>query len=152
MPEKPIDINEVCAILKRRHRKGKEFSIVAVAEGAQFKKGQMVLQEKKLDMFGHVRLGGIGQTLAEKIEEKTGHETRVVVLGHIQRGGSPTLFDRILGTRVGVKAADLVAQGKFGRMAGLRGNEIIDVSLDQAVADLKVVTDDWWKFAEVFFK
>src|SRR3989338_6863444 len=126
IPEIPIDMDEVCALLKKRHERGKTFSIVVVAEGAEFKKGSMILQEQKLDEFGHVRLGGIGEILAKEIEKRTGYENRVSVLGHIQRGGSPTAFDRVLGTRFGVKAVELVINKKFGSMVALAGNKIID--------------------------
>ncbi|MCK9602852.1 MAG: 6-phosphofructokinase, partial [Candidatus Omnitrophica bacterium] len=114
IPELPIDIEEVCRLIKRRHQRGKTFSIVVVAEGAQFGDKSLITKEEKLDAFGHVRLGGIGETLAQIIEKKTGYETRVSVLGHIQRGGSPTAFDRVLGTRFGVKAVELVKEKKFG--------------------------------------
>ena len=151
IPEIAIDINEVCKIIKHRHSKGKTFSIVVVAEGARFKKGQMVLQEEKLDAFGHVRLGGIGQTLADKIEEITGFETRVTVLGHIQRGGSPTAMDRVLGTRFGIKAIELVEAKKFGQMVSLQGNKITSVPLSKAVAKLKTVDKEFYEIAKVFF-
>lgn len=151
IPEKPIDIEEVCNIIKKRHSRGKTFSIVVVAEGAHFKEGGMVLQEQKLDSFGHVRLGGIGETLAEEIEKRTGYETRVSVLGHIQRGGSPTAFDRMLGTRFGVKAVELIKNNKFGRMVALQGINIIDVSLEEAVKELKLVDNELYDIAKVFF-
>jgi len=151
IPELPIDIEEVCSLIKKRHQRGKTFSIVVVAEGAQFKKGDLVLQEQKLDEFGHVRLGGIGDTLAQGIEKRTGYETRVSVLGHIQRGGTPTAFDRILGTRFGVKAVELVAAKKFARMAALVGNKIIDVPIEEAVKELKTVDKELYDIARVFF-
>jgi 6-phosphofructokinase 1 len=151
IPEIPIDINEVCQLIKKRHNKGKTFSIVVVAEGAKFKKGQEVLQEEKLDAFGHVRLGGIGNLLAEKIEEKTGFETRVTVLGHIQRGGTPTAMDRVLGTRFGVMAMELVNNKKFGYMVSLCGNEIIAVPISKAVTKLKTVDKQLYEMAKVFF-
>jgi 6-phosphofructokinase 1 len=151
VPEMPIDIEEVCNLIKNRHRRGKTFSIVVVAEGAQFKEGTVVTQEEKLDEFGHVRLGGIGDRLALEIEKRTGYETRVSVLGHIQRGGTPTAFDRILGTRFGVKAADLVKNKKFGRMVALVGNKITDVDLLTAVSTLKIVDMDLYEIAKVFF-
>ena len=151
IPELPIDIEEVCALLKKRHSRGKTFSIVVVAEGAQFKEGTFVLQEKKLDDFGHVRLGGIGERLGEEIEKRTGYETRVSVLGHIQRGGSPTAFDRMLGTRFGVKAVELVKAKKFGRMVALSGNKIIDVAIEEAVKELKLVDMELYEIAKVFF-
>jgi ATP-dependent phosphofructokinase / diphosphate-dependent phosphofructokinase len=151
IPEIPIDLDEVCKIIKQRHERGKTFSIVVVAEGAQFKDGTMVTQEQKLDAFGHVRLGGIGENLADLIEKRTGFETRVSVLGHIQRGGSPTAFDRVLGTRFGVKAVELIMNKKFGQMVALAGNKIIDVPLSEAVKALKTVDDDLYNIAKVFF-
>ena len=151
IPEIPIDMDDVCNIIKRRHSRGKTFSIVVVAEGAHFKEGDMVLQEQKLDSFGHVRLGGIGDILAEQIEKRTGFETRVTVLGHIQRGGSPTAFDRVLGTRFGVKAIELVKAGKFGRMVALSGVKIVDVPLEDAVKELKLVDKELYDIAKVFF-
>lgn len=151
IPEIPIDMEEVCALIKNRHARGKTFSIVVVAEGAQFKEGTMVLQEQKLDEFGHVRLGGIGEQIAREIEKRTGFETRVSVLGHIQRGGTPTAFDRVLGTRFGVKAMELIKDKKFGRMAALEGNKIVDVSIEKAVSALKTVDMDLYEIAKVFF-
>ncbi|RJO64340.1 MAG: 6-phosphofructokinase [Candidatus Omnitrophota bacterium] len=151
IPEIPIDMDEVCALIKKRHGRGKNFSIVVVAEGAQFKSRSMVLQEEKLDEFGHVRLGGIGEILGKEIEKRIGYETRVSVLGHIQRGGSPTAFDRILGTRFGVKAVELVLHKKFGRMVALQGNKVIDVSLEEAVKELKTVDEEIYEIAKVFF-
>ena len=151
IPEIPIDLDEVCKIIKQRHERGKTFSIVVVAEGAQFKYGSMVTQEQKLDAFGHVRLGGIGENLAEQIEKITGFETRVSVLGHIQRGGSPTAFDRVLGTRFGVKAVELIINKKFGQMVALAGNKIIDVPLAEAVKALKTVDMELYNIAKVFF-
>jgi 6-phosphofructokinase 1 len=150
IPEKPIDIDEVCASLKKRHARGKTFSIVVVAEGAQFK-DKLVTQEDTLDAFGHVRLGGIGESLASEIEKRTGFETRVSVLGHIQRGGSPTAFDRVLGTRFGVKAVELVKNKSFGKMVALSGNKIIEVPLENAVKALKTVDDELYDIAKVFF-
>ena len=151
IPELAIDLDEVCDSLRKRHQRGKNFSIVVVAEGAAFKDVSLFTQEKKLDEFGHVKLGGIGHALAKLIEKRTGFETRVTVLGHIQRGGSPTAFDRILGTRYGVKAYDLVKEGKFGRMASLRGNEIIDVSLKEATTQLKTIDLKLYDIAKIFF-
>ncbi|MBI2167115.1 MAG: 6-phosphofructokinase [Candidatus Omnitrophica bacterium] len=149
IPEFPIDIDEVCAVIKRRHSRGKTFSIVAVAEGAKLS-GKEVAAEK-LDQFGHVRLGGIGQAVGELIEKKTGYETRVTVLGHIQRGGSPTAFDRVLGTRFGVHAVELVKEKKFGRMVSLRGREIKEVPLAEAVKQIKTVDKKFYQVARTFF-
>jgi len=151
IPELPIDIEEVCALIQKRHQRGKTFSIVVVAEGAQFKEGTMVLQEQKLDEFGHVRLGGIAEQIAKEIEKRTGYETRVSVLGHIQRGGTPTAFDRVLGTRFGVKAMELVKNKKFGRMVALQGDKIVDVPIEKAIAVLKTVDMELYEIAKVFF-
>lgn len=151
IPELPIDIEEVCELIKKRHQRGKTFSIIVVAEGAKFKEGTIITQEEKLDEFGHVRLGGIGEILAEEIENKTGYETRVSVLGHIQRGGSPTAFDRILGTRFGIKAVDLVKNKKFARMVALVGNKITDVPIEEAIYTLKTVDMELYDIAKVFF-
>lgn len=150
IPEFPMSINQICEVIKGRHTKGKTFSIVAVAEGARLTGGEEI-GEHKLDEFGHVRLGGIGQTVGELIERKTGYETRVTVLGHIQRGGSPTAFDRVLGTRFGVRAVELVKEGKFGRMVSLRGRDIVDVPLSDAVKELKLVGRELYELAKIFF-
>ena len=151
IPEIPIDLDEVCNVIQKRHARGKTFSIVVVAEGAQFRDGTMITQEKKLDAFGHIRLGGIGEDLASQIEKITGFETRVSVLGHIQRGGSPTAFDRVLGTRFGVKAVELVKNKKFGKMVALAGMKIIEVPLEDAVKELKTVDMELYNIAKVFF-
>ncbi|OGW91867.1 MAG: hypothetical protein A3D28_03750 [Omnitrophica bacterium RIFCSPHIGHO2_02_FULL_63_14] len=151
LPEFPIDIDEVCAAIRKRHERGKTFSIVVVAEGAELKKGQVATQVEKLDDFGHVRLGGIGQRLAELVESKTGFETRVTVLGHIQRGGSPTAFDRVLGTRFGVKAVELVLAGQFGHMVSLQGTRIVSVPIAEATGTLKTVDLEMYDLAKIFF-
>ncbi len=156
IPERPFEIDKVCQSLKQRHKRGRDFSIVVVAEGAKFKVGpakeeKLILQDQKLDEFGHVRLGGIGNLLAQAIEEITGFESRVVILGHIQRGGAPTAFDRVLATRFGIKAIDMVHNGEFGKMAALKGTEIISIPLSEAVDKVKLVSEDLIKTAEVFF-
>ncbi len=154
IPEKKFDLDEVCESLKRRHASGKSFSIVVVAEGATFKtEGDegLILASMKKDSFGHVMLGGIGNVVAEEIERRTGFETRATVLGHIQRGGTPTAFDRVLGTRFGVFAAELVNKGEWGKMAALRGTSIVAVSLEEAVGELKTVKDDLYEVASTFF-
>jgi 6-phosphofructokinase 1 len=151
IPEIPIDIEEVCQLIKRRHNRGKTFSIVVVAEGAKFKEGSLVAQEEKVDEFGHIRLGGIGEILGKEIEKRTGYETRISVLGHIQRGGSPTAFDRILGTRFGIKAVELIKEKKFGRMVALSGNKIIDVDIKEATKELKTVDMELYRIAKEFF-
>ena len=151
VPEIEFDIDEVCDFLKRRHEKGRFASIVVVAEGAQPKAGTMVLQSGEVDAFGHVRLGGIGQVLAEEIEKRTGFETRVTVLGHIQRGGTPTAFDRVLATRFGVAAIDAVHDGAFDQMVALQAGRIVRVPLAEAVGELKTVDRELVEVAEVFF-
>ena len=151
IPEEPIDLDAVCALIKKRHARGKDFSIVVVAEGAQFKDRSVVTTEKKVDDFGHVRLGGVGHSLGKLIEERTGYETRVTVLGHLQRGGSPTAFDRVLATRFGVKAVDLVQDGKFGQMTSLQGNKIVAVPIEQGTGRLKTVDMGLYDIAKIFF-
>ncbi|MBI3316973.1 MAG: 6-phosphofructokinase [Candidatus Omnitrophica bacterium] len=150
IPEVEIDLDKVCELIKKRHARGRTFSIVAVAEGAKLKDKEVTM-DQKLDAFGHIRLGGIGQTISEMIEQKTGYETRVTVLGHIQRGGSPTAFDRILGTRFGVQAIELVKQERYGFMVSLQGRNIVAVPLQEAVGSLKTVPLDYYQMAQVFF-
>ena len=156
IPEKPFELNEVCKVLTTRHGRGKSFSIVVIAEGAKINTekdndGSFVLQKLEKDSFGHVALGGIGNIVAEEIGRRTGYETRAVVLGHIQRGGTPTAYDRVLGSRFGVKAAELVANGEFGKMTSLKGPHIVAVSLDEAVGTLKTVDEDIYQAASTFF-
>jgi 6-phosphofructokinase 1 len=155
IPEQPITVEQACRDIERRHGRGKDFSIVVVSEGYEltYESGEKraVTQEVALDAFGHVRLGGVGEVLAKEIEERTGFETRVTVLGHVQRGGSPTPRDRVLATRYGLKAADLVLAGRFGQMAALHGDAIVDVPLRDAVAELKTVPPDWYAVAQAFF-
>jgi ATP-dependent phosphofructokinase / diphosphate-dependent phosphofructokinase len=139
IPEEPFDLDDVCAQLQRRHAAGAGFSIVVVAEGAVPAAGTMTLQEPDIDEFGHVRLGGIGNVLAPEIEERTGFETRVTVLGHVLRGGSPTAFDRILATRFGLEAVAAVDDRDFAKMVSLRGNDIVRVPIEDAVRELKTV-------------
>ena len=150
VPEEPFDIDEISDALKRRHEKGRFASIVVVAEGATPKEGTMVLQSGEVDAFGHVRLGGIGQVLAEEIEKRTGFETRVTVLGHIQRGGTPTAFDRVLATRFGVEAITAAHDGDFGQMVALRDGNIVRVALAEAVTELKTVDPGLVEIAELF--
>ena len=150
IPEVPVDIEEVCNLIRKRHARGRSFSIVAVAEGAVLKDAGVVADSEK-DQFGHVRLGGIGNVIGSLIEQKTGFETRVTVLGHIQRGGSPTAFDRVLGTRFGFHAFDLVKEGKFGYMVSLQGTKILPVPLASAVGELKVVPMHYYEMAKLFF-
>lgn len=153
LPEIPVNLDEMCAVLKRRREDGKQWGMVVVSEGAKLLEGsKTVTQTAKIDAFGHEQLGGIGELIAQLIEEKTGIETRNVVLGHIQRGGSPTAFDRILGTRLGLGAGRLVKEKKFGRMVALAGTRIIDVALADAVGQMKVVSQDWIDDAYEFCK
>ncbi|HZD77295.1 MAG TPA: ATP-dependent 6-phosphofructokinase [Acidobacteriaceae bacterium] len=142
VPEKPLDIDKICRIIKHRHDHGKKFSIVVVAEGAKLPDGGQATQGGKVDAFGHARLSGIGQAVAELIEQKTGYETRSVNLGHTQRGGTPTAYDRMLATRYGSSAIDLVHQGNFGRLVVLRGTEITSIPLKDAIAKTRTIGDD----------
>ena len=139
LPEYAPDVDAVCDIVRRRKDSGAGYSLIVVAEGVELPQGQVAGQGKPLDAFGHVRLGGVGEDLAQRIEKATGAETRSVVLGHVQRGGSPSAFDRVLGSRFGFAAADLVAQGSFGHMVSLRGTEIVSVPIASGVASLKTV-------------
>jgi len=150
IPERPVDFDEVTNELKRRHASGKNFSIVVVSEGCELPGAE---DKGEVDQFGHKLLAkrGVGDRLGEEIETRTGFETRVTVLGHVQRGGSPTAYDRILATRFGLKAADLVEAGEFGLMASLRGDDVVAVSLEEATAELKTVPDDWYDVARAFF-
>ena len=150
VPEVDFDIEKVCSDLKKRHEKGRYASIVVVAEGATPKQGTMVLSSGEVDAFGHVRLGGIGQLLADEIEQRTGFETRVTVLGHIQRGGTPTAFDRVLATRFGVAAIDAVHDGDFDHMVALQAGQIVRVPLADAVTELKTVDAGLLEVAELF--
>jgi 6-phosphofructokinase 1 len=156
IPEHPITVEECCKLIEKRHRGGKDFSIVVVSEGYElsYESGERRLvagEARASDQFGHVKLGGVGDSLAYEIEERTGFETRVTVLGHVQRGGTPTPRDRVLATRYGLKAADLVLGGAFGRMAALHGDAIVDVSLDEATSELKTVPLDWYEVARALF-
>ncbi len=151
IPEVPFDLDDVCNLLKKRHQRGKTFSIVVVAEGAKIKEGTLITQKKILDEFGHVQLGGIGNILGHEIEKRTSYQTRVSILGHLQRGGSPTAFDRILGTRFGIRAVELIKQKAFGRMTALSGNKIIDVSIEEAAKQLKTVDMELYEIAKIFF-
>ncbi|MEE9259693.1 MAG: ATP-dependent 6-phosphofructokinase [Candidatus Scalindua sediminis] len=156
IPEKPIDMEEVYDVLRKRHERGKNYSIVVVAEGIKIpqenEKGDgFVLQTEKRDDFGHIMLGGVGTVLAKLIEMGTGFEARCTVLGHTQRGGTPTAFDRILGTRFGIAAIELVYRGIFGKIVVLRGNEIIPKDLKDVIGQNKTVDDYWYDLAKVFF-
>ena len=151
VPERPFDLGEVCASIERRHSGGRTFSIVVVSEGAVPKGGAEVADEQQIDAFGHVRLGGIAVQLERDIEQRTGYESRMTILGHVQRGGTPTAYDRVLATRFGVAAMDAVSDGAFGQMVGLRGPDIVRVSLEDALRDLKLLDPGLYETAEVFF-
>ena len=169
IPEVPFDIEAVCKNLRKRYSRGKKFSIVAVAEGAQPKEetsekhnnegdganntneGQLVTQTDETDAFGHVRLGGIGHYLTKELEKRMDVETRVTILGHVQRGGTPTAHDRILATRFGVAAVELIKNENFGKMVALQGNKIVPIELEEAVSKSKTVDMDLYDIAKVFF-
>ena len=156
IPEHPITVEDACALLQKRHAGGKSFSIVVVSEGyeltyASGEKQQIAQAPAATDQFGHVRLGGVGDVLAGEIAERTGYETRVTVLGHVQRGGTPTPRDRVLATRYGLKAADLVHEARWGTMAALHGDDVVEVSLKDAVAELKTVPPEFYEAAKTFF-
>jgi 6-phosphofructokinase 1 len=151
VPERTFDIDEVCQVIQRRHEGGRYASIIVVAEGAQPAAGTLALASGEVDAFGHVRLGGIGDQLARAIEDRTGYETRAIVLGHVQRGGTPTAFDRVLATRYGIAAIDAVHEGDFGKMTALRAGEIVRVPLTDATSELKLVDPAVYEVAEVFF-
>jgi len=151
VPEEPFDIEEVCDHIRHRHRKGRTFSIVVVAEGARPADSSETAQQSEVDAFGHVRLGGIGVALEHEIEQRTGFETRATILGHLQRGGSPTAFDRMLATRFGIAAIDAAHEGDFGKMVALQGNNIVRVPLSEAVGTLKTLDPALYEVAEVFF-
>jgi 6-phosphofructokinase 1 len=151
VPERQFDIEEVCVRLTRRHASGRTFSIVVVAEGATPRDGDAWSQHGGTDAFGHARLGGIAVQLEREIEERTGFETRMTILGHVQRGGTPLAYDRVLGTRFGVAAVDAVTEGNFGKMAALRGTRIELVPLDEALAEPKLLDPELFETAEVFF-
>jgi len=151
IPEIPFDIDEVCQMIRRRHERGRYFSIVVAAEGAVPKEGTMTLSTGELDEFGHPRLGGIGQRLEQEIEKRTGFETRATVLGHVQRGGTPTPFDRVLATRFGLAAIDAAHDGAWGMMAALHSNEIRLVPLADAVESLRTVPIEEYNRYKVLF-
>ncbi len=151
IPEQPFDIDEVCALVQKRFE-SKFAPILVVSEGAVPRDGTgMTLASGELDAFGHVRLGGIGDRVAKEIEDRTGAEARAVVLGHVQRGGTPTAFDRWLATRFGLQAIGAVADGDYGVMVALRGKDIVRVPLSEGTAALKLVSPEEYAEAQVFF-
>jgi 6-phosphofructokinase 1 len=152
IPELPFDIDQVCRLINRRHERGRYFSIVVAAEGAAPREGTMeVLRTAAVDEFGHPRLGGIGYALEREIEQRTGYETRATVLGHVQRGGTPTPFDRVLATRLGLAAIDAAHQGAWGMMTALRSTQIELVRLADAVAEVRHVPIEEYERYDVLF-
>ncbi len=149
VPEEAFDINKVAEAIKVR-KKEAGYAVLVIAEGAKFA-NEEVLKDGEKDAFGHVKLGGIGERLAKALEEKTGFETRAMSLGHVQRGGSPTAFDRVLGTRYGLAAVDLVHRKQFGRMVSLQGNKIVDVDVKDAVGTLRTIDQELYEQTKVFF-
>jgi 6-phosphofructokinase 1 len=151
IPERPLSIEEVAETIKKRHRSGKTFSIVVVAEGFMPQGLDVKYEKEKTDDFDHIRLGGIGNIIGHKLEELTNIDTRVTILGHVQRGGTPTASDRVLATRFGVKAVDMVVAGDRGKMASLRGTDIVPVSLEEVIKGRKSVSMELYDIAQVFF-
>jgi phosphofructokinase-like protein len=156
IPERPFDVDKVSESIRQRHARGRYFSIIVVAEGAKFSsqpgQGSPVLQDMGKDEFGHVKLGGIANILAREIEKRTGFETRAVILGHIQRGGSPSAFDRVLATRYGLGAIDMVHRGEFGCMAALRANKIVSITLSEAISRNRVVDNEMIQIVDGLFE
>jgi len=153
IPEEPFDIEEVCEVFRKRKEEGKPYGVVAVAEGALPKdmKDFVTLSEER-DEFGHVRLGGIGKVLAKEIEKRTGMECRATILGHIQRGGSPTVYDRVMGTKLGYKAIELILAKDFGKLVAYRNEKAVSVPLEEAVGKLNTVPKEEYKIAKTFFR
>jgi ATP-dependent phosphofructokinase / diphosphate-dependent phosphofructokinase len=156
IPERPFDVDKVAESIRQRHERGKYFSIVVVAEGAKFAEksgtGAPVIADMGKDEFGHAKLGGIANVLAREIEKRTGYETRAVVLGHIQRGGSPSAFDRVLATRYGLGAIDMVHRGEFGCMAALRSNKIVSIPLKEAISKNRTVDSEMIQIVDGLFQ
>jgi phosphofructokinase-like protein len=151
IPEMPFDIDEVCERIRHRHRSGASFSIVVVAEGATPAEGTMTLQSGETDEFGHVRLGGVANRVTEEIKARTGYDTRVTILGHVLRGGTPTAFDRVLATRFGIAAIDAAHDGDFGSMVALQCGQIVRVPIEEGVRELKLVDPALYEVATTFF-
>jgi ATP-dependent phosphofructokinase / diphosphate-dependent phosphofructokinase len=156
IPERPFDVDKVAESIRQRHERGRYFSIVVVAEGAKFfsesSDGAPILQDMGKDEFGHAKLGGVANILAREIEKRTGYETRAVVLGHIQRGGSPSAFDRVLATRYGLGAIDMVHRSEFGCMAALRNNKIVSIPLKEAISRNRVVDNEMIQMVDGLFE
>jgi 6-phosphofructokinase 1 len=157
IPERPFDVDKVADSIRQRHERGLYFSIIVVAEGAKFSSaepghGAPILQDMGKDEFGHAKLGGVANILAREIEKRTGYETRAVVLGHIQRGGSPSAFDRVLATRYGLGAIDMVHRGEFGCMAALRANKIVSIPLIEAISKNRTVDNEMIQIVDGLFE
>ena len=155
VPEEPADLDQVAEQLRRRHAGGTSFSIVVVAEGTKIRsrpdEPEHVISSGAVDEAGRVRLGGVGAYVAAEIERRTGFESRVTILGHVQRGGSPVAFDRVLATRFGVAAMDAAAANRFGVIVALRGTQIVEVPLEQALREPKLLDPGLYETAELFF-
>ncbi|MGA9141649.1 MAG: 6-phosphofructokinase [Methanocella sp.] len=151
IPEVKGSLNDCCEMIKKRYQRGDRYAIIAVSEGAELSDFNVAEASKETDAFGHVKLGGVAKTLSREIEKRTGCETREVVLGHTQRGGSPLAYDRILGTRLGRKAAEMIHCGQFAMMASLRGEKVEPVPIEEAVKELKTVPENYFKMATTFF-
>ena len=153
IPEFDYSIDEICSLLQRRHENKRDYSIIVVAEGVEFSEMKEKTSNAEKDSFGNVILADlkVGEFLAEEIKKRTNLPVRSVTLGHIQRGGPPSAYDRFLGLRYGAKAAELIHEGKFGRMASLQGTKIVDVPIEKAVAERKIVSKDLWELAKSFF-
>jgi 6-phosphofructokinase 1 len=152
IPEKPFEIEEVCDCIRKRQKRGRNFSIIVTAEGAKPKGGEEIVYSSGVDEFGHARFGGVGYYIGKEIEKRFENiDTRVVVLGHLQRGGSPIAFDRVLATRFGIAAIDLVHEGRFGQMVGIQGNTVVPVPLKDVVGKRKTVDLKLYEIAATFF-
>jgi 6-phosphofructokinase 1 len=151
VPEWPYDLDAVCELLWARHANGTTYSIVVVAEGATPKDGAASVATAHTDQFGHARLGGVAVSLSAEIEERTGYETRYTILGHVQRGGTPTAFDRVLATRFGVAAMDAVRDGRFGEMVALRADEIVLLPFADALQAPRLLDPQLFEVASIFF-
>lgn len=152
VPELEVDVDKMCEVLTRRRASGKPYGLIMVSEGAKLPAEGLVTQDAEVDDFGHVKLGGIGDAVADLVEKRTGIETRVVTLGHLQRGGPPSAFDRVLGTRLGIHAARLVTEKKFGQMVALRGMQIVSFPLSEAVGTLRTLDLEFMREASEFFR
>jgi len=151
VPEVPVNLDHMCSVLQRRRAEGKMYGLVVVSEGAKLPETGLITSDVHTDEFGHVQLGGIGEVVADLIQNRVKIETRSVTLGHLQRGGPPSAYDRVLATRFGIKAAELVLEGKFGMMSALKGNDIQGVPLKDAVAKQKILDMRYYEEAKAFF-